>query len=134
MSEDALERLKQRSRPTVPSRDASLPTSPIPQSLDISISRNLQSIQPNQVKPVDDEIETKQTTMRLEKGISDRLQDLCRVHNVSREVLVEALLIHFEGNPQVQETILNEAQTRNEHRLQAANRKRAQTMMQRFGK
>jgi hypothetical protein len=132
MPEDALERLKKRNRPTVQSRDASLTPSLIP---DIQIPRPLEVIQPKSdaLQPID-EIETKQTTMRLEKGVSDRLQDLCRTHNVSREVLVEALLVHFEENPQVQDSILGEAQTRNDQRLQSANRKRAQTMMERFGK
>ncbi len=132
MTDDALERLKQRQRPIVTDRDTKLS-----HSLDTSTPRyldtkkSLHSDIPVQPQP---EIQTKQTTMRLDAIISDRLSDLCKQHGISREVLIEALLVEFENNPDLQHPVLNEAQTRHAQRLQEANRKRAQTMMEKFGR
>lgn len=127
MSDDALERLKRRQRPSVPTRDAALEAS-TPMSPDTSISTQLEF----KKAEVNLEIQTKQTTMRLEQNISNRLQELCRQYNVSREVFIEALLVHFDSDPQTQETVVTEALSRHEHRLQIANRKRAQTMVQKY--
>jgi hypothetical protein len=35
------------------------------------------------------DIKTKQTTMHLDAGVSDRLQSLCQQHHISREVLID---------------------------------------------
>ncbi|WP_199313659.1 hypothetical protein [Leptolyngbya sp. FACHB-671] len=142
---DALERLKKRSRPTVPSRDASLTPSQASESLDISTSRNqdIQSSAPQDiVEPRSQEFETldsqqslktKQTTLRLEQGMSDRLQDLCRENGICREVLLEAMFEYSEANSDVLQQILAEAKSKNERRQQIANLKRAKSMMERFG-
>ena len=120
---DALERLKQRNRPTVPQRDASLNSNTSASaSPDVLVSRYQ-----------DSQISTKQSTMRLEQGLSDRLQDLCRENGISREVLIEALFENFEANPVVQAEVLTTAKEKHAQRQQVANLKRAQSMMQRFG-
>jgi hypothetical protein len=76
---------------------------------------------------------TKQSTLRLEANLSDRLQSLCREHNLCREVLLEAMFEHCEANQDVLKQVLVSAQEKNEHRQQIANLKRAQSMMKRFG-
>lgn len=134
---DALERLRTRNRPVVPSRDTSITPAAIS---DIEISRNLEveisqdveiltSASQESVAP----LETKQTTLRLEVGVSDRLQDLGRNNGVCREVLVEAMLEYCEANPEALQIVLGEAKKKNEHRQAIANQKRAKSMMQRFG-
>lgn len=134
---DALERLKARNRPIVPSRDISITPAT---SLDIETSRNfeveisesvevLNSTSQESVAP----LETKQTTLRLEIGVSDRLQDLGRNNGVCREVLVEAMLEYCEANLEALQAVLGEAKKKNEHRQAIANQKRAKSMMQRFG-
>lgn len=136
MGDDALERLKKRSRPTVPSRDASL----ISASTDTSTSRTQESqipaLQaPQTAAPIEavQPLKTKQSTMRLEQGVSDRLQDICRDNGISREVLIEAMFEHCEAEPAVLKGVLAEAKRKNEHRQQIANQRRAQSMMKRFG-
>ena len=133
---DALERLKKRTRPTVPSRDASL----VPTGADVSISRNqdlqIPTLQEPQISaPIEavQPLKTKQSTMRLEQGVSDRLQDICREHSISREVLIEAMFEHCEAEPAVLKAVVAEANRKNEHRQQIANQRRAQSMMKRFG-
>ena len=122
MSDDALERLKQRQRPNVPTRDASLTSN----SPDISTSRYQES---NTQEP---EIKTKQSTIRLEAELSNRLSEVCKSNTISREVLIEALFEHYESNPEVWGAIITLAKTKNDHRMKNANLKRAKSMMQKF--
>ena len=141
MSNDALERIKQRQRPSVPTRDLSL----IPESADILISSNLENennISPGSGIPSNVEerklgaktsIQTKQTTMRLEVKVSERLSTICRANELSREVFLEALFEHYEIDPDAWNKILVEAKIKGEQRQNLANLKRAQSMMQRFG-
>jgi hypothetical protein len=182
MSNDALERLKKRQRPNVPSRDASL-SSP---SQDISTSRyqdteisgdqdteisgdqdtEISGDQDTEVsgdqdtevsgdqdteisrdqdteisRDQDTEISgkppeqllTKQSTLRLEASLSQRLSEVCQDNGLSREVLIEALFEHYSNDPEAWQAILAEAKRRGERRMQMANLKRAKSMMQRFG-
>ncbi len=138
MSNDALERLKNRQRPSVPNRDTSL--SP---SVDISTSGYQESpsvdistsgYQENQVSRQEPEqLLTKQSTLRLEASLSQRLSEVCQNNGISREVLIEALFEHYSNDHQAWQAILAEAKRRREHRMQVANIKRAKSMMQRFG-
>lgn len=172
---DALARLRNRQRPTVPNRDASLTS----RSADISTSRHLDSEIPDsqppatatpdtatpdtakpdaQASPPSDPptvappdrqksrypdieistppdieaLKTKQSTLRLEAGLSDRLQQFCRQEGICREVLIEALFEHFEHRADTHPQVLAIAHTKNEHRQTLANLKRAQSMMKRF--
>ncbi len=151
MSNDALERLKKRQRPSVPSRDTSVsPSADISTSgyqespsADISTSGYQESPsldistpeqQDSQVSRQDPEqLLTKQTTLRLEAALSQRLSEVCQNNGISREVLLEALFEHYSNDPEAWQTILVEAKRRGERRMQTANLKRAKSMMQRFG-
>lgn len=143
MSNDALDRLKKRSRPTVPERNTSL----TPASLDISTSRHLEpenqkppeppvanASEPNPSEIADPipTLKTKQTTLRIEAELSERLHSLCREHGLSREVLIEAMFEYCEQHADTLETVLSEADKKNEFRQQVANQRRAQSMMKRF--
>ncbi len=129
---DALERLKQRSRPSVKSRDTSLDSG----SPDTSISRNQEPQIPNnsenQATVSFQPLQTKQSTLRLEQGVSSRLQEVCRENGICREVLIEAMFEYCEANPDFLSAVLSEAITKNEYRQQVANMRRAKSMMQKF--
>jgi predicted DNA-binding protein len=77
-------------------------------------------------------VETKQTTMRLEKELSKRLSQVCRQYRLSREVLIEALFEHYEQDQERWALVLNSAQEKADLRMQSANYKRAQSMMNKF--
>jgi predicted DNA-binding protein len=155
MSNDALERLKKRQRPNVPNRDTSLSpnvdisTSRYQDSNDIDISISGFQESPSQESPGIDtstsgqqdsqvsrqepeQLLTKQTTLRLETALSQRLSEVCQNNGISREVLIEALFEHYSNDPEVWQAILVEAKRRGEHRTKLANLKRAKSMMQRF--
>ncbi|WP_392476326.1 hypothetical protein [Nostoc sp. C110] len=129
---DALERLKQRNRPNVKSRDTSLDSG----SPDTSTSRNQESQIPevteNQANVSKQPLQTKQSTLRLEQGVSSRLQEVCRENGICREVLIEAMFEYCEANPEFLSAVLSEAITKNEYRQQVANMRRAKSMMQKF--
>ena len=125
MSNDALERLKQRQRPSVKSRDASLSTG----SVDISTSGYLDE---DKTAKKSEPLLTKQSTLRLEAGLSDRLSEVCRANGISREVLIEALFSHYQTDEKAWQAILAEAKKRAAYRMQVANMRRAKSMVQRF--
>ncbi|BAY73521.1 hypothetical protein NIES23_63730 (plasmid) [Trichormus variabilis NIES-23] len=171
MSDDALERLKKRQRPNVPTRDASLSSSTqdisdsssqdistsgyqdikVSSSQDISnsisqdtkissdqdiLDSSSQDISTSRYQDIKvsthPELKTKQSTIRLETELSERLSEVCKANGISREVLIEALFEHYEADPQVWQAILTLAKAKGEQRMQVANMKRAQSMMQRF--
>ena len=140
---DALERLRNRQRPEVPIRDAALtppsidtatPKPHASDSVDTSMSRYQDAEVPvSQASKGLEELKTKQSTMRLEAGISDRLQEACRINGLSREVLIESLFLYCESDSQAWQTVITEAKRRADHRQQIANLRRAQSMMEKFG-
>ncbi|MBD1910661.1 MULTISPECIES: hypothetical protein [unclassified Leptolyngbya] len=130
---DALERLKKRQRPTVPPRDASLITNaPHPPQINTSTSVKPQTPTSSKLEPGVG-LQTKQSTLRLEQGVSDRLQAVARSEGLCREVLIEAMFEYCEAHPEAMQSVIEESKTKNDHRQQIANLKRAKSMMQRFG-
>ncbi len=147
MSQDALERLRDKAKPTVKNRDLSpFPTNTEVSSIDPDISPSssqdleISTVSNTQVSSSDDELnlssmklETKQSTIRLEKGLSQRLSQKCLESQISREVFLEALFVQFEKNQSLQSRVLKEARQRDEQRRKIANYRRAKSMIEKFG-
>lgn len=144
MSSDALERLKNRVKPRVESREVAL--SPPKTETGLGESNPLAtktggSTETERVIEIEREktskekelkLETKQSTFRLEKSLATRLNQECQNQAISREVLIEALFSHYEQNSAVQRKILPEAQKRHQQRTELANYRRAKSMMKKF--
>lgn len=133
MTDDALERLKKRKRPTVEPRDTNAVPDVKLESQDTLIPSNQNTKQPkgrgtNRLN----NIKTKASTMRLDSEVAQGLSELCYQERISREVMVEALFGYFLSHPESREEILADARQRNEERVELANRKRAETMIKRF--
>lgn len=136
---DALERIKQRGqRPSVPSRDVSLtatreaitPEVKIPEYADTSISgypgnKVLELVEPP-------ELDTRARSLRLESEVLERVQAACREHNVSLDVMVEALFLQSEANPLVWGAVIEEAQRRNKIRKEIANQRRVASQVKKL--
>jgi hypothetical protein len=143
---DALERLKNRKRPKVPGRSLSLDSNSVDTSTS-SIQSNqgqgneqtnenydsLEVVQSNTLSKLPKSFATKQTTIRLESKIMERLTKLCTRHGLSREVLLEALFEHYETDDDALSFIIEQAKAKADLRQAIANRKRAKTMMDKFG-
>ena len=164
---DALDRLRQRQRPKVSPRDATLTSTPpdiqTPSSADIQKSGHtdtnelqewpkasesqpviVEAPEPQDIlesrhtdiktsEPQDVELQTKRSTFRLEAGLIDRLHSFCRSQSISREVLIEAMYEYMEAHPEALDQVVAAAGEKNEYRQQMANRKRAESMMNKFG-
>lgn len=171
---DALDRIRQRTKPKVPPRDASL-ISLASQKIDIQTSRHtdvsstesgedsssldIQTLRHTDVpnpeshedgsiyppvlesrhidiqtsKSLEDALPTKRSTFRLEVHLIDRLHTFSRRHGLSREVLIEAMYEYMEEHPEAMDHVVAQAKTKHDHRQQLANRKRAESMMSKFG-
>lgn len=174
MSDDALERLKRRNRPTVKSRDTSIVSSQDTQTsrnLDNEIAINIDNqisgkqkdeqgktlieskIESNIPEDKNDSksdiqtsthsdistsrhqdimLKTKQTTLRLEEGISKELSDLCKEAGFGREVFIEALFEYYQQHQDDLPEVMAEARKKAELRMEVANQKRAKSMMKKF--
>lgn len=150
MSQDALERLRNKAKPTVKNRDLPTsaeddeinPTSNIDalnssnQELEISTPSSLGKTADSTTRESDStsvKLETKQSTIRLEKGLSKRMTLYCQEEQISREVFLEALFVQFEKNQALQSKVLKEARQRDEKRRKIANYRRAKSMIEKFG-
>ena len=163
MNQDALERLRNRAKPTVQSRDLSTIPSvskneetsnreasvTINTVKDISDSSNQDSeistiadveavsqpskLASNELSSSSMDIKTKQSTIRLEQKLSQRLSQQCQEEEISREVFLEALFVYFENHKSIQTKVLQEARKRDKQRQKIANYRRAKSMIERFG-
>lgn len=141
MSSDALERLKNRVKPTVEAREPALSPTKIEddsstpnnqvlgESQDISKPKFISELTPTSEM----NLEIKQTTIRLEKSLAARLSSECQNQDISREVFIEALFLYYENNAGVQKKILKDAKKRHQQRTAIANYRRAKSMMSKFG-
>jgi hypothetical protein len=129
---DALDRIKNRQRPTVETRDSSIIKSDHDDAgtqnsnyLDIQISTSLDS----KIPP---SLEVKNTTLRLETAIGKELQSLCQEQEICREVFIESMFLLVQSDPDLLARVLEGAQERQKRRTAVANHKRAITMMNRL--
>ena len=102
---------------------------------DIQTSRHIDIQTSNNALGVDDleDIEVKRSTFRLEVGLINRLHRLCQDEQISREVMIESMFEYIEQNPESLEQVVSTAKVKNAHRQQLANRKRARSMIEKFG-
>ena len=134
---DALERIKNRQRPEVPKRDPVMtPTVAQVVAQAENKSTDIETVRyPGiQISTLPEEISVpvKQTTLRLEKGLSDDLQALCQREQICREVLIEAMFLELLNVPGLREGIIDQARERQRKRTAVANHKRALSMVQRI--
>ncbi|WP_310482169.1 hypothetical protein [Chamaesiphon sp. VAR_48_metabat_403] len=109
--------------------DASMSINPDNPDIEASSYSDIQiSTLPDGTSPT---LEVKQTTLRLEKAVSDKLQALCHQEQICREVLIEAMFSEMLDEPEMRERIIALAQKRQRKRTAMANHKRAVSMMQR---
>ncbi|MCC0178083.1 hypothetical protein I4641_13945 [Waterburya agarophytonicola K14] len=163
MNQDALERLRNKAKPTVQSRDLSTiplvsnseqssldkPSVDQDSNIDVSDSSNqdieisttidAKTISPSSLPALNGlssssmDLKTKQSTIRLEQELSQKLSQKCQSEEISREVFLEALFIYFENHKSMQSKVLQEARKRDRQRQKIANYRRAKSMIERFG-
>ncbi|MEM8804456.1 MAG: hypothetical protein AAGF01_00190 [Cyanobacteria bacterium P01_G01_bin.38] len=145
MNEDALERLMQRKRPSVPPRtDALVPTSPVVKSgqgndttdeppgyTDAGVSTGVDVNMSTQ----HDETDLPQlvrTTTRLEAHIDKALRHLCMDEKVTKEVWFEAAYLYLVEHPKAMKAVNGLAKQRYQRRKRAADLRKLETMQKRL--
>ena len=145
MAEDALERLMQRQRPSVPPRadgvGAELSVKS-PQQVAVggngsgySDSSESTSVDVNMSVSQGDEAELPQlvrTTTRLEEEIDKALRHLCMDEKITKEVWFEAAYLYLMEHPKAMQAVNGMAKERYQRRKRAADLRKLETMQKRL--
>ncbi|MDP8964312.1 MAG: hypothetical protein M3O33_10075 [Cyanobacteriota bacterium] len=126
MSDDsALERIKRRQqqRPQVPERGSPYEVN--------------NSLEPETIEVTKATIPTQKDTrkggsLRLDATVSKTIRHICVDAEVTRETLIEALIEFYQKHPEAQPEILASARAKQNKRMEAANLKRRQAMLERL--
>ena len=143
MAEDALERLMQRQRPSVPPRaDGLEPPMKSPQQVAVegngsgySDSSESTSVDVNMSVSQGDEAELPQlvrTTTRLEEEIDKALRHLCMDEKITKEVWFEAAYLYLKEHPKAMAAVNELAKERYQRRKRAADLRKLETMQKRL--
>lgn len=71
-------------------------------------------------------------SLRIDATVSKTIRHICVDGEVTRETLIEALIEFYQTHPEFQPEILGMAQARQNQRMEAANIKRRQAMLERL--
>jgi alanyl-tRNA synthetase len=142
---DVFERLKKKTRPSVPARDTTL----------VKVQHdNLQNDQisefshlSDQAKPdsdseevIKDKVSTSnqkqqielpqiiRRTIRLEQDIDTNLDSFCNVNKITRDTFLEAAFIVCSENEELLQEVLNQARKRYQQRKQVGEQRKFQTL------
>lgn len=142
---DVFERLKKKTRPSVPARDTTL----------VKVQHdNLQNDEitkfshlPEKPKPdldseevINDKVSTSnqeqhlelpqiiRRTIRLEQDIDTNLDSFCNVNKITRDTFLEAAFLVCSENEELLQEVLNQARKRYQQRKQAGEQRKFQTL------
>jgi hypothetical protein len=141
---DVFDRLKNRARPIVPTRDTSIVKEQNTEAVnDISseFSHSVMTKSSNLVitelqqddvtRPQEQQEDFRQTfrrTIRLEQDIDSELDVLCTTQKITRDTFIEAAFIVCSQNKELMQEVLGEAKKRYHQRKQAGEQRKFQTM------
>lgn len=126
MPEDsALDRIKKRqlSRPQVPERGS---------PYEVNASKEPDTIEVTLAPTPTQKDTRKGGSLRLDVTVSKTIRHICVDGEVTRETLIEALIEFYQKHPEAQREILASAKAKQNKRMEAANLKRRQAMLERL--
>jgi len=142
---DVFERLKKKTRPSVPARDTTLVKVQHDSLLNDQI--NEFSHLPEKPKPdldseevINDKVSTSnqeqqlelpqiiRRTIRLEHDIDTNLDSFCNVNKITRDTFLEAAFLVCSENEELLQEVLNQARKRYQQRKQAGEQRKFQTL------
>lgn len=133
---DAFDRLKNRSRATVPLRDASLAKdindakTEFSHSLNTEVGKGERSLsEPNEVEAFPEVV---RRTIRLEQQVDEELERLCSRERLTRETFLEAAYLLCNDKPEILQEVLMIAKERYRQRKAAGEKRKFQTMGKKF--
>lgn len=132
---DAFDRLKNRSRATVPTRDASLVKGRNDEKTEFSHSTKTEllndEILPERQKD-EEQFEVIRRTVRLEQTVDEALEGLCSRERVTRETFLEAAYSLCAEKPELMQEVLEIAKQRYRQRKAAGEKRKFQTMGKKY--
>jgi len=147
---DAFDRLKNRSRATVPPRDASLTkeVSDVKAEFSHSVSDETPNTQAASLKSGDEVTNTQaafskseeveefpevvRRTIRLEQQVDEELEQLCSRERITRETFLEAVYLVCSDKPEIFQEVLAIAKQRYRQRKTAGEKRKFQTMGKKY--
>jgi hypothetical protein len=132
---DAFDRLKNRSRATVPIRDTSLTKEINDEKTEVSHSVETESLNEKTVEDdteAEGQFEVIRRTIRLEQTVDEALEGLCSREKVTRETFLEAAYSLCTEKPELLQEILAIAKQRYRLRKAAGERRKFQTMGKKY--
>ncbi|BAS60436.1 MULTISPECIES: hypothetical protein [Leptolyngbya] len=133
---DAFDRLKNRSRATVPLRDASLVKDINDVKTEFShlseteVTKVEQSL--SELNEVEAFPEVVRRTIRLEQQVDEELERLCSRERLTRETFLEAAYLLCNDKPEILQEVLTIAKERYRQRKAAGEKRKFQTMGKKF--
>jgi hypothetical protein len=141
-NEDALERLMQRQRPTVPPRSDELvpgmaaggKSEGTSGQVDVNASGQVDANTDGHQDQTVDVPELVRTTARIEIEIDQALRTLCieNRHRFTKEVWFEAAYLYLKEQPEAMAAVIELAKQRYQRRKRAAEFKKLETMQKRL--
>jgi hypothetical protein len=123
--DSALDRIKKRqlSRPQVPERGS---------PYEVNSSLEPETIEATLAPTPTQKDTRKGGSLRIDSAISKTIRHICVDGEVTRETLIEALIEFYQKHPEAQPEILASARAKQNKRMEAANLKRRQAMLERL--
>ena len=132
-SKDAFDRLKNRTRATDSPRSHTLITENKDQITEFSHSAMTEINQDSIPSIIQEETEaTVRRTIRLEAGLDEQLDQLCRRSKITRDTFLEAAYQVCQDNPELLAVVLVEAQRRYRRRKQAGEKRKLETLNKKY--
>jgi hypothetical protein len=149
---DAFARLKTRPRATVPARTSSLTEldndkknefshslmteisrEQIDRSQDSNSSESLVNIAASTEQPSNQSTgEVNRRTLRIDRDLDEELEILCGKTKITRETFLEAAYLACQHDPNLMESVLAQARQRYLQRKQTGERRKFETMQEKF--
>ncbi len=123
--DSALDRIKKRQqkRPQVPERGS---------PYEVNDSKEPETIEVTKAPTPTPKDTRKGGSLRLDATVSKTIRHICVDGEVTRETLIEALIEFYQKHPEAQPEILASARAKQNKRMEAANLKRRQAMLERL--
>ena len=142
---DVFERLKKKTRPSVPARDTTLVRVQQENLLNDQFTKfshlaDQAELDLDSEKVIKDKVSTSnqeqqiespqiiRRTIRLEQDIDTNLDSFCNVNKITRDTFLEAAFLVCSENEELLQEVLNQARKRYQQRKQAGEQRKFQTL------
>lgn len=134
MPDDVFDKLKKKKeRPTVPTRDTALVKKQGGEVKEEDVkSGHVINDKPSSKEQIEPTMQTVRRAIYLEENIDTELNSVCTTEKIIRDNFIEAAYIACSENPELMQTVLQEAKRRYQQRKKIGEIKRIQTLLRKM--